>query len=393
VTYLQNEAVVLSPSVGRLARRAAPWIVFAFIALVIAVLTLVTVRATSTVDPLSPENPGPSGSKALAEVLANHGVHVVAAQTLRDVRAAVVDDATTTVLFYDPNFFLTADQLAELDELTANIVLVEPSPDTLSQFAPTVRGGGPIEQDSTAGCDYPAATRAGSISSNATSTGYAMIGSADGITCFRASGSYSLIVVNHGTETVTVLGASGALSNGAITEEGNAALAINLLGSTKNLVWYTPSIDDLGDSGLTFADVDPHWVEPVAGLLVAIAIATILWRGRRVGPLVVENLPVTVHASETMHGRARLYENAANRQHALDALRIGTISRLARLVGLSSTATVDEVIGLTSSLTKRDPRAVRALLLDTVPETDRELVDLSDALLGLEHDVTAAVRP
>jgi hypothetical protein len=393
VTYLENEAVVLSPTLRRTARRAVPWIVLAFIAIVIAVLTLVTVRATSIADPLSPDNPGPTGSKALVEVLKDHGVNVVTASSLQQVRAAVVDHLTTTVLFYDPNFFLTADQLAEFDDLTANVVLVEPSPEALSQFAPTVRSSGPLEQDSTADCDYPAATRAGSISSSATSMGYAMIGSAEGITCFRASGSYSLIVVNHGTETVTILGATGALSNGVITEQGNAALAVNLLGSTKNLVWYTPSLDDLGETGLTIADVDPHWVESVTLILLAVAIAAVLWRGRRLGPLVVENLPVTVRASETMHGRARLYEKSANRQHALDALRIGTIARVAKLVGLSSTATVDEVIGLASDLTKRDQRAVRELLLDAVPETDRDLVDLSDALLSLEHDVTAAVRP
>jgi hypothetical protein len=394
VTFLTNEAVVLSPTVARFIRRGAVWIVIALVAVLMAIIVLVTVRASTNADPLSPANAGPHGAKALVEVLKDHGVTVVQAGSLGEVRAAMTDPASTTVFFYDYGYYLTPEQLAELDRLTGNIVLANPSPEQLTQFAPKVRSGsGTIEQQSDAGCDYPAATRAGSISASGTATGFAMIGSAEGITCFRASGYYSLIVVPHGDETVTVLGATNALSNGVISEDGNAALAVNLLGSTKRLIWYSPTLADLGDSGLTLADVDPQWVEPVAALLIIVAIAAILWRSRRLGPLVVENLPVVVRASETMHGRARLYEKAASRQHALDALRIGAVSRLAQLVGLSSSATVDEVIGLVSSLTKRQPGEIRSLMLDAVPETDKELVELSDNLIELEQAVTTAVRP
>ena len=64
-------------------------------------------------------------------------------------------------------------------------------------------------------------------------------------------------------------------------------------------------------------------------LLLLVFLAAAFWRGRRLGPLVVENLPVVVRASETMEGRARLYQKSSARLHALDALRIGAIQRLA----------------------------------------------------------------
>jgi hypothetical protein len=116
-----------------------------------------------------------------------------------------------------------------------------------------------------------------------------------------------------------------------------------------------------------------------------------IWRGRRFGPLVIENLPVTVRASETMEGRARLYQRSSNRGRALDALRIGTVSRLATAVGLSRHASVPEVAATVAGLTGRDPRIVRDILLDAHPRSDAELVSLSDQLLDLEAATRSAI--
>jgi hypothetical protein len=105
---------------------------------------------------------------------------------------------------------------------------------------------------------------------------------------------------------------------------------------------------------------------------------------------VVENLPVVVRASETMEGRARLYQKSSARLHALDALRIGAIQRLATQCGLSRLAEVDEVVAAVAALTDTDRIRVGDLLVDAVPATDRELVRLSDDLLELERAVRAA---
>ena len=143
----------------------------------------------------------------------------------------------------------------------------------------------------------------------------------------------------------------------------------------------------------TLGELTPPWVTPVLVLLVLTFVAAAVWRGRRFGPLVIENLPVTVRSSETMLGRARLYERSSARLRALDALRVGTIQRLATLCGQPRTASVDEIVSAVASVTRAQVGDIRNLLLDTVPATDADLVSLSDALLVLERDVAVAVRP
>jgi hypothetical protein len=391
VTLVENDGVVLSPTVARLLRRSLVWIALGLLALVIAFVVLVTVHASSSQDPLSATSPAPNGAKGVATVLRDHGVDVVTADSIDEVSRLIVDRNTTTLMYYDPNGYLTPDQVAHIDQLSSSVVLVDPTFDTLQQFAPTVLSAGFSDDTATAGCSYPAATRAEKISTGGSN--YRVTDDETAVTCFAVDDAYSLVVVGHGSDTVTVLGTTDALSNETILDYGNAALAVNVLGASQRLVWYIPTAADLGEHDLVLSDLEADWVQPVALLLFIVGLAAILWRGRRLGPLVVENLPVTVRASETMHGRARLYEKAGARLHALDSLRIGTISRLARLVGLSSVATVEDVIGLVAVHSGRQPGELRYLLIDAQPASDRDLVELSDQLIELERAVTTAVRP
>ena len=52
--------------------------------------------------------------------------------------------------------------------------------------------------------------------------------------------------------------------------------------------------------------------------LVVVLVA--LWKGRRLGPLVAEQLPVVVRASETVEGRGRLYRSRRARDRAADGV-------------------------------------------------------------------------
>ncbi|MCU1506291.1 MAG: hypothetical protein JWP05_1260, partial [Microbacteriaceae bacterium] len=113
---------------------------------------------------------------------------------------------------------------------------------------------------------------------------------------------------------------------------------------------------------------------------------------RRLGPLVIENLPVTVRASETMEGRARLYQRSSARLHALDSLRIGSIDRLGVACGLPRSATVDDVAAAVAGLIAADPNRIMGILVDSIPANDRELIRLSDELLRLEQAVSDAVK-
>ncbi|MDF2444223.1 MAG: hypothetical protein JWR01_2426, partial [Subtercola sp.] len=302
-----------------------------------------------------------------------------------------------TVLVYDPNSFLPVDRTADLAALGSRIVLVQPDIFTLDALAPgvSVTGvvGSPVTAD--AGCALPVAERAGTISTSG--SGYRLdAGSGSGGTgaeCFPAGdGGFSLVQEQRGDSVVTVLGASGILTNEHIIEAGNASLALGLLGGVDHLVWYLPTAADLPTTGPpSLAALTPGWVTPLVLLSVVVFLAAALWRGRRLGPVVVENLPVIVRGSETVTGRARLYARSNARGRALDALRIGTVTRLSGLLGLPRSAMLPEVVDAVAAATGLLPADLAGVLLNRLPRTDAELLDLSHQLSVIERRVQVAV--
>jgi hypothetical protein len=391
---------VVTPTVRATGRRALFWIVAAVFVLIVAVVALaITGSASGTGTPYSATDAGPSGSKALAQVLAQHGIRVAVPGTLAAARSALrgsgVRGGGATLVLVDPNDYLGASQLRTLAGLTARVVLIEPSYTQLEQLAPGVVEAGEVGNRAlAAGCALEAARRAGTISG--VGIGYRVTADAvSPVDCF-GSGRSTFSVVESGAadHRVTVVGAGTVFSNEHVIDRGNAALALGVLGRSDRLVWYLPTIDDAAASGNpTIGQLTPLWVSPVVLLLIIAAIAAAVWRGRRMGPLVIENLPVIVRARETMEGRARLYQRGGARLHALDTLRIGTLGRLAATCGLSRRATADEIASTVAVATGRELGGIRALLLDASPATDRELVDLSDRLLELERATASAVRP
>jgi hypothetical protein len=302
-------------------------------------------------------------------------------------------------VLYDPDSILSRTQLRELPNVT-NLVLIEPSFAELSELAPTISSAGFVSSGAKAGCDFGPAERAGTVAG--LDKGYRIASGPDAtgaepIRCFAGSdsgsnASYSLIRTNTGTSTVTVLGSTTVLENGSITRAGNAALALGLFGQTKNLVWYLPSLSDYTVAQDGIIPVPP-WVTLAITLAGLVVLAAAFWRGRRLGPVVIERLPVVVRSSETVEGRARLYQKASSRTHALDGLRIGTLTRLAVLCGLPKRASLDDVIGAVARETERPASELRALLVDDIPKNDADLVRASDDLLRLEREVAAATRP
>jgi hypothetical protein len=392
----------VTPPLRHSARRAVFWICMGVVVQLVAIAGFALQGAGVEGDPLSPNNAAPAGSKAVFEVLGAQGVDTHFAESLEEAEDAAGDYEQTTILIYDPERYLTPFKLRQAAKLGEHVVLVDPDFDQLREVTPDVSLAGFADEELDADCDLPAATRAGTVVGEA--TGFRVTGDdADAVLCFGSGDDvYSLIQLTGGSSLTstapdqrrTVLGAWSALTNGTIAREGNAALALNLLGDHETLVWYIPGFDDLDGTGAgAAAAATPPWLTPAIALLMLAGLAAAVWRGRRLGPLVVENLPVTVRASETMLGRARLYERSGSRLRALDALRIGTVQRLAKASGLSRQASVDEVIVAVAALSGRPASEVRALLLDREPVSDPELVQLSDELLLLERDVARAARP
>ncbi len=382
----ESMQAVMTPTVGRVARRSIIWVVIIAVIILIAGVTIAGLGSSQETDPMSARSATPAGAKALAEVLRHEGVDVVIVDTLDEARDAVRDPASTTLFFYDPYYYLDPEQTAQAMHLADTVVVLQPTFEALGEISPDLAQAGYVDGARDADCSVDAAQAAESI--DTTGDGYRILdGDAEG--CFGDGDVYSLVQL----DGYTALGATDALTNGQILEEGNAALGLNLLGSQDTLVWYLPTLDDYATDLPTVDQLSPEWVQPVTLTLFLVGIAAILWRGRRLGPLIVENLPVTVRASETMQGRARLYEKANARLHTLDSLRIGTVARLATLCGLPVLATVDEVVAASAAIAGLDPRAVRGLLVDANPQSDRDLVRLSDELLVLEQTVTRNLRP
>ena len=385
---------VLTPTVREGTRRSLFWAVAAAFALLVAIGSLLLVGASTDSVPLSPTNPAPEGAMALAEVLRQQGVDVTITESLADTADAITDPENTTIVVHDPEQLLADDRHSELLGLASQLVLIDPAFPMLQSLAPgVVSAGAPDDDVLVAGCSLPAATRAGEVSPGGTSY---RVTDAVAATCLQsdspdADDAYSLVQLEVDGVTVTVVGATEALSNGEITTHGNAAFALGLLGEKPTLVWYLPSLADVAGAG-DAAALTPGWLTPAIVLLTLTALAAAFWRGRRFGPLIIENLPVVVRASETMEGRARLYQNGSARLRALDALRIGAVSRLATSCGLGTTATVDEVVLAVAALLGEDPRDIRTLLIGAEPASDSELVRLSDRLLDLESAVAVAAR-
>lgn len=387
-------------TVRQTARRALPWIVLAVIAVVIALGgALLTGGRVAPGMTLDATNPAPAGAKAVAQVLRDQGVDVRNVSTLDRATAAAADGAT--VLVYDPLGNLTSDGYRALTGDGRTLVVVEPDFEALQTLDRDVTAAGAPRGPAPADCAVPAAERAERIDPRTTPTTEDVVVPGtfrvadDAAACFSDTGGRaSLVRTSFNASPVYLLGSAAVLTNDGVDRLGNAALALNLLGDHSTLVWYLPSLDDRPVSGPPdIAELTPGWVTPVMLLLVVVFIAAAIWRGRRFGPLVVESLPVVVRAGETREGRARLYQRSSARLRAVDALRVGTIGRLSALAGLPSAATVPEVADAVAALTRRDRLAVRELLVERIPQTDRDLIALSDELAELERATASAVTP
>lgn len=398
-----QDAAAISPGLRQVGRKSIPWIVLAVIAIVVAFLgALLTGGHSSAGIPLDAANAGPVGGKAVAQVLRGQGVDVRTASTLSQVQDLATDD--TTVLVFDQDGNLDGDGYDRLTAIASTIVVVEPDFAALNRLAPHAKAAGTPSAKGpvTAGCSIPAAVRAERIDPRSTDNtadagvaGTFRVDGGEAVGCFRTnSGQYAFVKTTTDGRTIYLVGSASILMNDGVDRAGNAALALGVLGGHRTLVWYLPSMLDRPVTGTPdIGALTPGWVTPVVILLVLVFVAAAFWRGRRLGPLVVENLPVVVRAGETREGRARLYQRSSARLRAADALRIGAIGRLATLTGLPRAATSAEIADAVAAVTARDRAAIHAILIDTVPRTDAELIALSDDLAALERATAAAVTP
>ncbi|WP_069388116.1 DUF4350 domain-containing protein, partial [Cellulosimicrobium cellulans] len=305
--------------------RRARWPLAVLAALVVLAGLSAIARPATSSTPLAPDNPSPNGGRAVAEVLRDQGVEVTYVQTVAEAVGAADED--TTLLVAESTYMLD-EQADALVGTPADLVLVSPTEHLLSA---ATGGAAELAYDWSDGsatraprCDDPAAQAAGALRSDG--VGF-RLADGGGTLCFPSPGSAQVgayLVHEADDRTVRAVDTAAVLRNDTVTEDGNAALGLWSLGTHERLVWLVQDPFDTSVSGAGEADgpaaVLPPWTGVVALQLLLVVLAVVVWRARRLGPLVTEDLPVVVRASETTRGRGRLYRRAGSRGHAAAGL-------------------------------------------------------------------------
>jgi hypothetical protein len=285
---------------------------------------------------------------------------------------------------------MSSRQRAALAVSGADLVLVRPDEETLAALAPGVRPA-PLElpEPVDPACGLRAAVRAGPV--DLAGAAYVVDPGVTAQRCYPTGGpdgAASLVSLPVRGRTVTVVGDAAPFTNDVLDERGNAALALDLLGAHRDLLWYLPvppPAEPGAQRGLTEL-LPAGWIWGPVQLLVA-GLAVALWRGRRLGPVVAEDLPVVVPAGETVRGRARLYRRAGARDRAAAALRADAGRDLAARLGVPRGAGVGAVVDAASARTGWATPAVGTLLAGPPPPDDAALVALAADLDRLREAV------
>ena len=373
----------VGPTVGQ-RWRSARWVLLA-LAVIVGVATLASyLTAPRPGGPMDPESTSPEGARALVTILREHGVDVIAADDIAAVENAARPD--TLILVAQPFYLFDDDLLSRLATLPGDRLLIAPVSRTREALAPEVKIGGTTTfGDSKPDCDLREATRAGAVQLGL-GDAYEAAGDVPVTRCYGGA----LVRYIHDGREVTVVSASDFMTNSGLLKQGNAALAMNLAGSHPRLIWYAPQHSEAGaESGgsARITDLIPDQVIWVVLQLCLVVALLALWKGRRIGPLVAERLPVVVRASETVEGRGRLYRSRRARDRAADALRTAALQRMMPRIGLGHDAEPPAVVTAVAERCGSSPQAVAHILFGPPPASDPDLVNLAHELDNIERQV------
>lgn len=384
-------------------RRLGLWL----LAVVLGVGALAVIAALSTPpgNAMEPDGVGPAGGAALVAVLEQNGVDVEAVTSIGEVSEALrAGSSGTTVVIANPsNLGTAAARTLRQGSLGVDrLVALSPSTDQLRALGADVTALpvgavmpvssrcdiGPVDEgDALVGIDTRYEVRDGASSARVCFP--LTIQTEEGKDTEAGDHGAGLLDLPSSSShaPLTVVGTQGGFTNGAIAEEDNAAIALRLLGGSPRLLWYQPGVGDLApdDDAATEGGLLPAWFLPVLGLVAVAVVVLALVRGRRLGRLVREPLPVVVRAIETTESRGRLYRRAQDRPRAAAVLRLAALDRLRARLGLRRGDPVEVVARATSAATGRPTGEVLDLVAGPDPTDDAALVRLAQDLTALEE--------
>ncbi len=341
----------------------------------LVVLSVLTRDDAGTGGRLDPRNPDPEGARAVASVLEDRGVRV---DVVRGQQALLDRDleAGTAVVVTNPEQLgpSTLRTLRRHAGPADALVVVGDAAVLAAQFEVPV--GRVLAGDQAANCAVEPAV--GLVLRTDREPGLTGPG------CFGDGGSVALLR----QEQVWLLAAPGSMTNAHVLDADNGALALRLLGQQDQLVWYVADLADTSVSdGVQLSTLLPDFLLPTLWLLLVAVGTLVLWRGRRLGPLVTEPLPVVVRATESTRSRGQAYHRTRDREHAAGVLATATRRRLGVALRLPAGTPLATLVGTAAARSGRDPGEVAALLSPPLIVKDSELVDLGQQLTRLENEV------
>ncbi len=387
------------------ARRITAYVVV--VALGVALLVLLALSASRPTAPLDPDGAGQEGAMALAEVLRDHGVDVEVVRSIGGLEAGAPDRSTTVFLADPANLGPGATQrLAEASRTAGRLVLVGVDSEQLGQLGLPVLAFPGAAEGLVARCSSDVAREADVVSVLDTryllEEGPPLSGAAR---CFDVpepdsttgepapGGAYGsgLLELPSTAErpAAVVVGIGPSWTNALVAQDSNAGVALRSLGATPRLLWYQPGEGDLTAAGPRGGGASeplwPAWTGPAVALVGLAVVLLALARGRRLGRLVREPLPVVVRAIETTESRGRLYRRASDRGRAAQVLRAGTAARLSRQLAVPPGAAAATLVRAVSTTAGREPAEVGAILFGPTPADDASLIHLAQQLTDLEE--------
>jgi hypothetical protein len=332
--------------------------------------------------PMDPASTSPDGTHALVALLRDHGVDVIVADDVAAVERAAAPN--TLVVTLQTDHLVDDDLLKRLAAVPGDRLLVAPISRTREVLSPQIRRDSQSTMGGNPGCDLRAATNAGDVQLGGSDTFKAKD---DGVTltsCYEGA----LVRYTDNGRTVTVVGGGDFMTNSGLLKQGNAALAMNLAGADQRVIWYAPQRTEGESSGAaSISDLIPDAVRWMVFQLCLAVVLLAVWKGRRIGPLVAEKLPVVVRASETVEGRGRLYRSHRASDRAAEALRTAALQRLLPRLGLDAGADSGAIVATVVARTGQSREAVGHTLFGPPPATDTDLVNLANALDDIERQV------
>lgn len=403
---------------------AIVWIGGAVLALVVVALVVITSRQEVLVA-FDPGSSAPDGYRALSILLRERGAEV------RSSAPADLDAASATpgsvIVVPDPDLLTTVEHRAALDSAAAGATVVLGAPrsaddtdaiddeDRTDPFAGSAGAGvptvparvladTPAEPSRPGDCDIERLDDLGPIDTAFGPPVPAGARSAEVRRCYGDLRGAHVVEQARGSGTVFTLSSPYLWANARLQpdkEEGgepldNAAMALRVLGPTPSgatkgtAVTFVDAVPTAGvapDGTRNPLQLLPTGVKLALVQLVGAFLLYAWWRARRLGPVVVEEMPVSIAGSELVVAVGDLLRRKGTPQRAADVLRSDSRRELARRLGVPLEAPPAVLVGVVSARSGRDPDHVAAVLDDGPVTSADALVRLASSLSDIREEV------